>query len=942
MPLPAIPDGRLRISEGLKKDVKGATKSAVEALGMAAAMTQNVPYINIVSGALAEFLKIQNEVDAYKSDWKAVMAIARQIKAIVDKVSQQCQSVDNANDVLPEDLKEPFYALEECLLKTIRALNACKAQPTFGLAQKIRVRAREYLNRGDLLSEVKECRAEMQAALDLFNTKLQIDQSFKIHAMKTILLELTQNAKHATAQQSTRGVFSLPSAPSVFHGRFQEVDHVVKLLLEKRPARVAILGAGGIGKTSIALTILHEPRIGEAFVNQRFFLSCEAVTTAEGVVHALLNLFGVLVDPKAVPRDILVTYLHSLDDAILCLDNLETPWDVDVQATEALLEKIAGLPRLALLITTRGADRPSRIAWTRPHLPPVTPIPLEAAIETWDAICDSHDDYSVLLIQAVDCVPLAVTLLAHLAQSESSEALWARWEHERTELLRGRGPGDRLNQVDISIQISLRGPRMRDEPLAIQFLSILCMLPQGLPELRVPAFVTAFADLLPAMRRSITTLRQSSLVYSSEDAFLRVLSPIRLYMLKHHPITDFSLLFCLTSTYRDLVDFQSGDFAARSRHAKKYIQPELVNITTIFRLSLTRGHTPLKQTLIAINGFSGLCLDLCQYDTDLLGESIAHAGDDLPAEVACLWQSKGVLLYFQDRKDQALPALSNACELHHLVGYKKGEAECLHRMGDTYLFLSRLDEALPCLRAAIELWSEVDDRRGLARTLRSLGRLYGPLGRVEEGREALQSALAIYDDLTDDDLGKASTLETLGDLLLAIGENVQGENVLRSSLEIYKRLDYRLGQAHIMWYLGTQHLHVQQEEKAEVTLRDARELYHASGAAIGEVDALNTLGCLYEQLFRYEEARQVFSSARDISIDIAYWPGQTHAWTNLSRVHDHFGEFEDAARCLKEAMRASEKTQGNHPALRDRITQRPFYVRPEDSHSEDVGSTYLQ
>ena len=44
--------------EKLKRDAKGAVKTAVDALGIAASLTQNVPYLGAVSSALATFLKI--------------------------------------------------------------------------------------------------------------------------------------------------------------------------------------------------------------------------------------------------------------------------------------------------------------------------------------------------------------------------------------------------------------------------------------------------------------------------------------------------------------------------------------------------------------------------------------------------------------------------------------------------------------------------------------------------------------------------------------------------------------------------------------------------------------------------------------------------------------------------------------------------------------------
>jgi hypothetical protein len=50
---------------------------------------------------------------------------------------------------------------------------------------------------------------------------------------------------------------SPPPAPDIFFGRDEYVATAIDLIQQTAPARLAILGAGGIGKTSIALAILH-------------------------------------------------------------------------------------------------------------------------------------------------------------------------------------------------------------------------------------------------------------------------------------------------------------------------------------------------------------------------------------------------------------------------------------------------------------------------------------------------------------------------------------------------------------------------------------------------------------------------------------------------------------------------------------------------------------
>src|SRR5688572_10119960 len=75
---------------------------------------------------------------------------------------------------------------------------------------------------------------------------------------------------------------SLPARnpkPAIFYGREGFVDQAIDVILSENGAHLAILGPGGIGKTAIARTILHDKRIIQAFKKNRHFISCETVTS---------------------------------------------------------------------------------------------------------------------------------------------------------------------------------------------------------------------------------------------------------------------------------------------------------------------------------------------------------------------------------------------------------------------------------------------------------------------------------------------------------------------------------------------------------------------------------------------------------------------------------------------------------------------------------------
>ena len=125
---------------------------------------------------------VVQEVNTLDGDWKAVMTFAQQIKSIIDRVRARCEGLGSGATALLDEFLEPLVELERCganfwllrlqlkldrfVAKSLETLHACRVG-----SKRRRDRLRVIVNRSKLSGGVKQCRAGMQAALDLFNVR---------------------------------------------------------------------------------------------------------------------------------------------------------------------------------------------------------------------------------------------------------------------------------------------------------------------------------------------------------------------------------------------------------------------------------------------------------------------------------------------------------------------------------------------------------------------------------------------------------------------------------------------------------------------------------------------------------------------------------------------------------------------------------------------------
>ncbi|KAF8197147.1 P-loop containing nucleoside triphosphate hydrolase protein [Pholiota molesta] len=370
--------------------------------------------------------------------------VLRLSRWIYDKLAAIAKSGERAKGDLAE--------VENSLISGANTLTAI-----LGELEKIHARSRfnTFLGRGvedlNILDRAVDDLEKRLLRDIVFDMKLQQGMPVSGKNMDPTLHPPTDNLVHV-----------LPPKPHLMIEREDHLKHALDILLRPETSRIAIIGGGGFGKTTLALTILHDPKIVERYQSQ-YFLSCEGMLD----IDTLLLKFGSMLGLNVAPSVILASARRLLgtSTALACFDNFETPWEAfDTRTTkvEELLEFFADIPNLSLIITLRGEHHPSKVMWSRPLLPPLVTLSLDGAKDVLRNIASDHiiDEFTVQLLQAIDGIPLAVTLVSTLLRDgESSESLWGRWSADYTEVIH-TGGDDHQSNLDRSIALSVYSLRM--------------------------------------------------------------------------------------------------------------------------------------------------------------------------------------------------------------------------------------------------------------------------------------------------------------------------------------------------------------------------------------------------------------------------------------------------------------------------------------------------
>ncbi|MBB5954313.1 DNA-binding SARP family transcriptional activator/Tfp pilus assembly protein PilF [Saccharothrix tamanrassetensis] len=643
----------------------------------------------------------------------------------------------------------------------------------------------------------------------------------------------------------------LPAAPRLFTGRADELAALTATLdttanLAAPMVVSAIGGAGGIGKTWLALHWAHQHLArfpdGQLYVNLRGFDVSEPPLHPAAAVRGFLDALGV--DPAAIPLDLdartaLYRSLVVGRRMLVLLDNARDSAQVEplLPGGKSCTVLVTGRHRFAGLITAHGAarldvgvldDSEAHELLAR-HLGP-------------DRVAAEPDAVAELRARCAG-LPLALRIVAARAAANPGFplAVLADELRESSARLDALDAGELTADLRTVLSCSYRASTAE----AASLFELLGLMPG--PDISLPA-VAALAALPTA--RAGALLRELEALYlvsQHTPGRYRMHDLVRLHAAEQQRSSRADCEAVRTAALRRLVDFYLHTAYAGERLLYPHRQP-----LRLGRPAEGCSPTPPSDAASAMAWFDAEHLSL------LAAQNVA-AQQGLPEAV---WQLAWSLNNFHRQRGHVHDDVSvwrAGLDAAMAAGDPVARARAHRCLAHAYARTGQHDQAIAHARDALIPVGRADSA-GQPRTRHALWPAQADHGDIRQALGYVTQALHHY-RTHPDPLWEADMLDAMGYFSALLGDLSQARDHCEAALHLFRRHHDRVGEGAALDTLGYIAHHSGLHAHAQDYYHQALDLRRDIGNTYAEADTLSRLGDVLAATGQRAEARNTWDRA---------------------------------------------------------------------------------
>lgn len=649
----------------------------------------------------------------------------------------------------------------------------------------------------------------------------------------------------------------LPAPLTPLVGRETETRRVIGLLSNAR--LVSLVGAGGIGKTRLALSVARAAV--DDFADGAIFVPLAPVRHADGVLEAIATALGVTDEPG---RPLLETLSEHLADAVLLLllDNFEQVLD----AGPAVGSLLSAAPGVAALVTSR---EPLGIYGEQVYRVPPLPLPdLDLRPDTTAAVASvlarspavalfdqraraanaefalDPDSWAAVaeLCHRLDGLPLAIELAAARADRLSPQEVLAGLDPHLVILGEGprdRPPRQRTLRGTVAWSYGLLDPTEQRVFTAVSLFaggatveSVLAVVEGIGPGMAPPDPDDArrgkeLAGVLDALVNKSLLVAETQ--PDGERRYL-MLNTIHACAMELLAEPDSKPLYHRHLTYFAGFAERAGAGMTGPDQARwaDALGQEYANLRAALAYAVSSGD---------LTTAARLCLGLWRHwrngshirdGREWLARVLA-APDGLSAtERVGLLYPAAVLAASQDDTAAAQRLGTECLELAEWTGDREGVAQARNILGVAAMLAGNYDAAASHFQYCLRLWGELDRKPGMAIALGNLANVALRQGDVSAADKYVNRCLELERE-AGNRRGVLLGLTYLAEVLLARPDPAAVRSVAREALDLAGELGDLFGEALALHRLGQAALLLGERDEALRYFLEALERRHELG-----------------------------------------------------------------------------------------------------------------
>ncbi|HTF10677.1 MAG TPA: BTAD domain-containing putative transcriptional regulator [Asanoa sp.] len=725
----------------------------------------------------------------------------------------------------------------------------------------------------------------------------------------------------------------LPSRVPGFVGRLDQIARLDALLPDDVTTGAttlvisALSGAGGIGKTTLAVWWAH--RVAHLFPDGQLFVDLGGFSAGPpvrplAVLGWFLSALGVPGDRIPVDEDSAAALYRSMlagRRVLVVLDNAAT--------AEQLRPLLPGEPGCLVLVTSR--DRLSGLVATHgAHRVTLGVLRADEALDllTRNAGADrvaAEPEAAADLARLCGYLPLAIQIAAAQLNDVPDKAL-AGYVGRLVAggALRALAIGEDP-KASIHATITTSYARLTpDEQRIFRFLGVV----PG-PDVTVEATAALAAQPAPVVESMLDRLVAVHLVDATTPNRYAMHDLVRQYAaerFQHEHVGDereralarlFAWYLRTTDAAVDLLrptivrlprDGSTG--ATRfpdAEQALAWLDAERANLIAAVTSAVHSGQPSAAWLLAdALRGYLFIRPSMVEWLAVARGGlAAAEAEDDVQGQAAAQL-SLAEAFWVHGRYDDATDHYTTALALSARAGWPQGRAAALNNLANVYARTGQLPEAARQYRRALAVRRGLRDSTGEALVLVNLGTVYHAMGQPRKAAEHQRRAVELYGPARVPH-GEAMALTNLASALHSLGRFVEAEEHLTRALVMAREIGDRGVEAETLRALALVCRDTGRLSSALQFADAAMDTTRHTGDRRFEPDLLNTLGTIHGRLGQFDVALDHHRRALLASQQIGARGSEAEARTGMAISHTMLRQLDEAVACGQDAVALANK-----------------------------------